>query len=92
MAAFVYAGPVFDKYDESSDTRAYKNFAVVQAVSRLCIAVQYFVVLFQGRMFRQTLVPVALSGLVHVVGAVAFLVTHFVFPKGRVDTGEQVTW
>ncbi|KAF2108827.1 hypothetical protein BDV96DRAFT_503677 [Lophiotrema nucula] len=82
MTAFVFCGPIFDKYDTADDVRAYKSFAVVLCVSRSVIGVQYFVVMVQGRMFRQTLLPVGLSGLVHVCGSVAFLVTHFAFPHG----------
>lgn len=92
MTGFVFAGPVFDKYDESSDGRAYKNFALVLAISRFCTALQYFVVMFQSRMFRQTLLPVGLSGVVHLAGGIAFLITRFVFPNGSVDIGEQVAW
>jgi hypothetical protein len=92
MTGWVFAGPVFDKYDTADDARSYKAFAVVLAVSRFTIAIQYFVVLVQGRQFKQTLVPVSLSACVYVCSGIGFLVTRFVFPVGAIGPPEQVTW
>lgn len=92
FTGFVFAGPVFDNADKSDDAKSYKHFAIVMAVSRFVIALQYFVVTVQGRLFRQTLLPVGLSGVVHLCSAVGFLVTYFVFPVGDVDTPELITW
>ncbi|KAJ4364694.1 hypothetical protein N0V83_009291 [Neocucurbitaria cava] len=92
FAGFVFAGPVFDKYNNSSDSRSYRNFAIVLVVSRVAIAIQYFVVLWQGRMFRQTLIPLGLSTTVHALAAVGYAITLIVFPKGAVGLEEQITW
>ncbi|KAF2736703.1 hypothetical protein EJ04DRAFT_596014 [Polyplosphaeria fusca] len=92
MTGWVFAGPIFDKYDASDDRRSFKAFALVLAISRFTIALQYIVVLIQGRHFRQTLVPVGLSALVYVCSGVAFLTTRFVFASGAIGTKEQVTW
>ncbi|KAF3039896.1 hypothetical protein E8E12_005054 [Didymella heteroderae] len=83
FTGFVFAGPVFDKYNNSYDDESYRHFAIVLVVSRVCIAVQYAVVMWQGRMFRQTLLPLALSTLVCVAAAVAYAVTFVVYPHAR---------
>lgn len=92
FTGFVFAGPVFDKYNNSYDDQSYRQFAVVLVVSRACIAVQYLVVMWQGRMFRQTLLPLALSTIVYVAAAVAYAVTLILFPRAGVGLSEQITW
>ncbi|KAF3051838.1 hypothetical protein E8E11_007927 [Didymella keratinophila] len=92
FTGFVFAGPVFDKYNNSYDDESYRHFAIVLVVSRACIAVQYVVVMWQGRMFRQTLLPLALSTFVYVAAAVAYAVTFVVFPHVAVGLSEQITW
>mgnify|MGYP004501123859 CR=1 FL=1 len=92
FTGFVFAGPVFDKYNESYDDESYRHFAIVLVVSRACIAVQYAVVLWQGRMFRQTLLPLALSTAIYVAASVAYAVTLVVFPRNGVGLDEQITW
>ncbi|CAO2653769.1 Nn.00g031800.m01.CDS01 [Neocucurbitaria sp. VM-36] len=91
FTGFVFAGPVFDKYNNSSDAKSYKNFAIVLIVSRVAMAVQYAVVMWQGRMFRQTLVPLGLSTAVHAIAAVGYAITLVVFPREAVGLEEQVT-
>lgn len=71
---------------------SYKNFAIALAISRAAIAVQYAVVMWQGRMFRQTLVPLGLSTLVHVLAAVGYGITAAVFPIEDVGLQEQIAW
>ena len=90
FTGFVFAGPVFDKYYNSGDAGSYKHFAIVLLVSRATIAIQYAVVMWQGRRFRQTLLLLALSTDVYLVAAVAYAVTLAVLHKGHVDTEEQV--
>src|SRR5438045_2853581 len=68
---FTFAGPLFDQYDKADDMKSYRYFAIVIAVSRFTIALQYFVVMAQGRKFRQTLLPVGLSGAIHLISAIA---------------------
>ncbi|KAL1648267.1 hypothetical protein SLS61_006957 [Didymella pomorum] len=92
FTGFVFAGPVFDKYNNSYDNESYRHFAIVLVVSRACIAVQYVVVTWQGRMFRQTLLPLALSTLVYVAAAVAYAITFVVFPHAAVGLSEQIAW
>ncbi|UPX10221.1 uncharacterized protein EKO05_0000891 [Ascochyta rabiei] len=92
FTGFVFAGPVFDKYSNSYDGESYRHFAIVLVVSRCCIAVQYGVVMWQGRMFRQTLLPLGLSTAVHLAAAAAYAVTLVFFPKGLVGLEEQVAW
>jgi hypothetical protein len=92
FTGFVFAGPIFDKYNNSYDSESYRHFAIVLVVSRLAIAVQYAVVMWQGRMFRQTLLPLGLSTTIHLAAAAAYAVTVFMFPKGRVNLEEQITW
>lgn len=92
FTGFVFAGPVFDKYNNSYDNESYRHFAIVLVVSRTCIAVQYVVVTWQGRMFRQTLLPLALSTLVYVAAAVAYAITFVVFPHAAVGLSEQIAW
>lgn len=92
FTGFVFAGPVFDKYNNSYDKESYRHFAIVLVVSRACTAVQYAVVMWQGRMFRQTLLPLALSTLVCAAAAVAYAVTFVVFPHAAVGLSEQITW
>lgn len=76
----MFAGPVFDKYDKADDQRYYRAFALVLMVSRLVIAVQYFVVMFQSRRFKKALLPLGLTAAVYILTAAAYLVTHFTFP------------
>lgn len=71
---------------------SYKNFAIALAISRAAIAVQYALVMWQGRMFRQTLVPLGLSTLVHILAAVGYGITAAIFPVGVVGLEEQITW
>jgi|TARA_R110002003_G_scaffold42_14_gene3170 hypothetical protein len=92
FTGFVFAGPVFDKYSNSHDAMSYKNFAIVLVVSRTAIAIQYAVVMWQGRMFRQTLVPLGLSMLVHAVAAIGYGITIAVFPRGEIGLEEQIPW
>jgi hypothetical protein len=90
FTGFVFAGPVFDKYSNTHDRTGYKHFGIVLIVSRLAIAVQYAVVMWQGRMFRQTLVPLGLSTMVHSMAAVGYGIVIAVFPKGDVGLDEQI--
>lgn len=92
FTGFVFAGPVFDKYNNSYDAESYRHFATVLLVSRACIAIQYGVVMWQGRMFRQTLLPLGLSTAVHLAAAAAYAVTLVVFPQGQVGLDNQITW
>ncbi|KAI4631067.1 hypothetical protein J4E83_002595 [Alternaria metachromatica] len=92
FTGFVYAGPVFDKYSTSGVEKSYRNFAIVLVIGRIAIAVQYAVVMWQGRMFRQTLIPLGLSAGVHAAAAICYAVTMVVFPKGRVGLEEQLAW
>ncbi|RAR14115.1 hypothetical protein DDE83_002533 [Stemphylium lycopersici] len=92
FTAFVYAGPVFDKYSTSGVDKSYRNFAIVLVIGRIAIAAQYAVVMWQGRMFRQTLIPLGLSAGVHLVAAVGYGISLAVFPRGRVGLEEQLVW
>lgn len=92
FTGFVFAGPVFDKYNNSYDNESYRQFAIVLVVSRACIAVQYAVVMWQGRGFRQTVLPLALSTAVYVAAAVAYAVTLVVSPRTGFGLSEQITW
>ncbi|KAH7071980.1 bacterial low temperature requirement A protein-domain-containing protein [Paraphoma chrysanthemicola] len=92
FTGFVFAGPVFDKYSNSHDAMSYKNFAIVLVVSRTAIALQYAVVMWQGRMFRQTLIPLGLSTLVHAIAAAGYGITIAVFPRGAIGLEEQIPW
>ncbi|KAG9195320.1 hypothetical protein G6011_00441 [Alternaria panax] len=92
FTGFVYAGPVFDKYSTSGVEKSYCNFAVVLVIGRIAIAIKYAVVVWQGRMFRQTLVPLGLTAGVHTVAAIGYAITMIVFPRGRVSLEEQLAW
>lgn len=92
FTAFVFAGPVFDKYDNSKDIKSYEKFSIVLVISRIAVAIQYAVVLWQGRMFKQTLVPVGLSMSVHALAALAYGIVAAVLPVGQVGLGEQLAW
>jgi hypothetical protein len=92
FTGFVYAGPVFDKYSITGVEHSYRRFATVLVIGRVAIAVQYLVVMWQGRMFRQTLVPIGLSAAVHAAAAVGYGITMAVFPRGRVGLEEQIAW
>lgn len=92
FTGFVFAGPVFDKYNNNNDEESYRHFAIVLVVSRCCIAMQYAVVMWQGRMFRQTLLPTGLSTAIHLTAAAAYAVTLVVFPRDKVGLEEQITW
>jgi hypothetical protein len=90
FTGFVFAGPVFDKYSNIHDRTGYKHFGIVLIVSRLAIAVQYALVMWQGRMFRQTLVPLGLSTAVHAMAAVGYGVVIAVLPRENVGLNEQI--
>ncbi|KAI1509185.1 LtrA domain containing protein [Pyrenophora tritici-repentis] len=92
FTGFVYAGPVFDKYNNTGDGTSYRNFAIVLVIGRLAIASQYLVVMWQGRMFRQTVLPIGLSAGVHVGAAVGYGVTIGFPPGGATRLVEQVPW
>ncbi|KAF2629046.1 hypothetical protein BU25DRAFT_337982 [Macroventuria anomochaeta] len=92
FTGFVFAGPVFDKYNNSYDGESYRHFAIVLVVSRACIAVQYAVVMWQGRMFRQTLLPLGLSTAIYIAAAAAYAITLVVFRDYGVGLDEQITW
>jgi hypothetical protein len=92
FTGFVFAGPVFDMYSNNHDALSYRNFAIVLVVSRLALALQYAVVMWQGRMFRQTLIPLGLSVMVHSIAAVVYGVMIAVFPKGKIGLEEQIVW
>lgn len=92
FTGFVFAGPVFDKYNNNYDGESYKQFALVLIVSRAAIALQYAVVMWQSRMFRQTLLPLGLSTAVYVAASIAYLITRAAFPNGGVGTAEQIIW
>lgn len=91
FTGFVFAGPIFDDSSNSSDGESFSHFALVLVVSRACIAVQYAVVMWQGRMFRQTLVPLGLSTAIHGAAALAYAIILMVF-RGRVREAEQIMW
>lgn len=48
--------------------------------------------MWQGRMFRQTLLPLGLSTAIHMTAAAAYAVSFFMLPKGQVGLEEQITW
>ncbi|KAJ4984599.1 hypothetical protein SVAN01_09921 [Stagonosporopsis vannaccii] len=91
FTGFVFAGPVFDNYSNKYDGESFRHFAVVLIVSRVSIAIQYAVVMWQGRMFRQTLLPLGLSTAIHVAAAIAYVITLVVY-RNRVVQEEQVIW
>lgn len=90
FTGFVFAGPLFDRYDKTSDAQSFRHFAIVLIVSRVALAIQYAVVMWQGRMFRQTLVPLGLNTAVHSIAAVGYAITTVVFPRGTVGLEEQI--
>ncbi|KAH5578404.1 hypothetical protein HBI24_163160 [Parastagonospora nodorum] len=92
FTGFVFAGPVFDRYTPTNVATSYRQFGIVLVVSRIAIVMQYGVVMWQGRMFRQTLVPLGLSTAVHAMAAVAYGITIGVYPRGAVGLEEQVVW
>ncbi|RMZ70046.1 Low temperature requirement A [Pyrenophora seminiperda CCB06] len=92
FTGFVYAGPVFDKYSNSGDGKSYRSFALVLVIGRLAIACQYLVVMWQGRMFRQTLIPIGLSAGVHALAAVGYGITMAFPPKGAATLDKQIPW
>lgn len=92
FTGFVFAGPIFDRYNNVLDRSAFKHFGIVLTVSRVAITIQYAVVMWQGRMFRQTLVPLGLSTCVHAVAALLYGITTAVLPRGQVGLEEQVVW
>jgi hypothetical protein len=92
FTGFVFAGPVFDRYTPTNVATSYGQFGIVLVVSRVAIVMQYAVVMWQGRMFRQTLVPLGLSTAVHAMAAVAYGITIGVYPRGTVGLEEQVVW
>jgi hypothetical protein len=92
FTGFVWAGPVFDMYSNEHDASSYRNFAIVLVVSRMAIAIQYAVVMWQGRMFKQTLIPLGLSVAVHSVAAVIYGIMIAVFPRGEIGLEEQIVW
>ncbi|CAE7026387.1 hypothetical protein PTTW11_04065 [Pyrenophora teres f. teres] len=92
FTGFVYAGPVFDKYSNTGDEKSYRNFAIVLVIGRLAIAIQYLVVMWQGRMFRQTLLPIGLSAGVHAIAAVGYGITIAFPPRGATRLEEQIPW
>lgn len=92
FTGFVFAGPVFDRYTPTNVAISYRQFGIVLVVSRIAIVMQYAVVMWQGRMFRQTLVPLGLSTAVHALAAMAYGITIGVYPRGVVGLEEQVVW
>jgi len=92
FTGFVYAGPVFDKYSNTGDEKSYRNFAIVLVIGRLAIATQYLVVMWQGRMFRQTLIPIGLSAGVHALAALGYGITIAFLPRGATRLEEQIPW
>ena len=48
--------------------------------------------MWQGRMFRQTLLPLGLSTAIHIAAAAAYAVTLSMLPNGKVGLEEQVIW
>lgn len=92
FTGFVYVGPVFDKYNTSGVEESYRNFAFVLVIGRIAIAAQYAVVMWQGRTFRQTLIPLGLSASVHAAASIGYTVTMVAFPKGRVGLEGQLAW
>ena len=91
FTGFVFAGPVFDNYSKDYDGESFRHFAIVLIVSRASIAVQYAVVMWQGRMFRQTLLPLGLSTAIHVAAAIAYAITLIAY-RDRADQEEQLIW
>lgn len=92
FTGFVFAGPIFDRYNNVLDRSAFKHFGIVLIVSRTALAIQYAVVMWQGRMFRQTLIPLGLSTCVHAIAALLYGITTAVLPRGQVGLEEQVVW
>jgi hypothetical protein len=89
----VFAGPVFDKYDKTEDQRYYKAFALVLFVSRIVIAIQYIVVMWQSRRFKKAILPLGLTACVYIGTAIAYLVSHFAFPRnGPITWYELFIW
>lgn len=91
FTGFVFAGPVFDNYSNNYDGDSFRQFAIVLVVSRASIAVQYAVVMWQGRMFRQTLLPLGLSTAIHVAAAISYAISLIVY-RDRAGQTEQVIW
>jgi hypothetical protein len=92
FTGFVYARPVFDKYNTSGVEESYRNFAIVLVIGRIAIPAQYAVVMWQGRTYRQTLIPLGLSASVHAAASIGYTVTMVAFSEGRVGLEEQLAW
>lgn len=92
MSAFVFCGPIFDLYDDKSDARTYKKFAVTMAISHAVLTVQYLIVLFQSRRYRTAALPVALTALVNALAAIGFGVTATLLPVDDIAWHSLTIW
>lgn len=87
MTAYTFAGPVFDSKDSNTDKKPYGDFAMVLAISRIVLAVQYLIVAIQSRSYKPALLPLGLTVLVNVISASLFFVARAIFPgsSGHID-------
>ncbi|KAK5056738.1 hypothetical protein LTR84_012270 [Exophiala bonariae] len=92
MTAFVFCGPIFDLYDDKSDARTYKKFAVTMAISHAVTTMQYLIVLIQSRRYRTAVLPVALTTLVNALAAIGFGVTATMLPIDDIAWHSLVIW
>ena len=92
MTAFVFCGPIFDRYDKKDDSRAFDSFAITMVLSRAILAIQYAIVMWQSRGYKNALLPLGLTVLVNALAAIAFGITAIVFPIDSIAWHNLVIW
>ena len=90
MTGLAIVGPLFSLEDVAAHTRAFKGLAVILAITRIILASEYGVVLYQARAHTKYWPFLAVISI-KLLAAIAFIGTFFSFNRHE-ESLAYVAW
>lgn len=84
------AGPKFNPVEQYAP--AFQTLAIILAVSRLVLAMQYLVVLIHVRSYKKSKTPMGLIALVYIISGTLYASTYLGFHKDRPHGYAYIAW
>lgn len=87
MTGFAITGAIYDTADVAENVKAFRALSIILMVSRLALVVQYGVVLYYVREYKQTFLPLASTMITLFLTSMAYLGTFWGYDVS--DTGDS---
>jgi low temperature requirement protein LtrA len=87
MTGFAITGAIYDTSDVAENVKAFRALSIILMVSRIALVVQYGVVLYYVREYKQTFLPLASTMLTLFIAAMVYLGTFWGYDIA--DTGDS---